>query len=158
MEKTVKFEQYQAIKAHALELCGQGKELEDPKTLNPILLAYIGDVVFSLYVRMRLLPTSGQVRVIHDLDAKIVSAKMQSIAMDALEEKLTPEELAVARRGRNTKSQVPKSATVREYRQGTAFEALVGYLFLMEQTKRVEEIMDFSFDLITANMKRGKNK
>ena len=65
MEKTVKFEQYQAIKAHALAMCGQGKELEDPKTLNPILLAYIGDVVFSLYVRMRLLPTSGQIRVIH---------------------------------------------------------------------------------------------
>ena len=58
----MKFEQYQAIKAHALELCGQGKELEDPKTLNPILLAYIGDVVFSLYVRMRLLPTSGEAR------------------------------------------------------------------------------------------------
>jgi len=129
----VKFEQYQAIKAHALAMCGQGKELENPKTLNPILLAYIGDVVFSLYVRMRLLPTSGQIRVIHDLDARIVSAKMQSLAMDTLETQFTPEEAAVAKRGRNTKSQVPKSATVREYRQGTAFEALMGYLFLLEK-------------------------
>ena len=154
----MKFEQYQAIKAHALAMCGQGKELEDPKTLNPILLAYIGDVVFSLYVRMRLLPTSGQIRVIHDLDARIVSAKMQSLAMDTLEAQFTPEEAAVAKRGRNTKSQVPKSATVREYRQGTAFEALMGYLFLLEKTERVEELMDKAFTLITEEMRRGKSK
>ena len=154
----MKFEQYQAIKAHALELCEQGKKLGEPQSLNPIILAYVGDVVFSLYVRMRLLPTSGQIRVIHDLDAKIVSAKMQSLAMDALEATLSPEEAAVAKRGRNTKSQVPKSATVREYRQGTAFEALIGYLFLREENERVEEIMDKSFNLITESMKRGKSK
>lgn len=154
----MRFEQYQEIKARALAACENGKALEDPKTLNPILLAYVGDVVFSLYVRMRLLPTSGQIRVIHDLDARIVSAVMQAKAMDALEETLSPEEAVVAKRGRNTKSQVPKSATVREYRQGTAFETLLGYLFLMEQNSRLEEIMDFSFDLIIQKMKKGEKK
>ena len=64
----MKFEQYQQIKAHALAACtAAGLTYGEPKQLNPILLAYIGDVVFSLYVRLRLLPTSGQVRVIHDL-------------------------------------------------------------------------------------------
>ncbi len=154
----MRFEQYQDIKAKALAACEQQKTLGNPKELNPILLAYIGDVVFSLHVRRRLLPTSGQIRVIHDLDAKIVSAVMQAKAMDALEESLTEEERAVAKRGRNTKSQVPKSATVREYRQGTAFETLLGYLFLTGETKRLEQVMEDSLMLIIQSMKKGGEK
>ena len=145
----MKFEQYQLIKAHALAACAEeGLALADPKQLNPVILAYIGDVVFSLYVRLRLLPTSGQVRVIHDLGAKMVSAVMQAKAMDALTEELNEEEEAIARRGRNTKSTVPKSATVREYRQGTAFEALIGWLFLAEKEERLEDILQRSFNII----------
>lgn len=145
----MKFEQYQLIKAHALAACAEeGLALADPKQLNPVILAYIGDVVFSLYVRLRLLPTSGQVRVIHDLGAKMVSAVMQAKAMDALAEELNEEEEAIARRGRNTKSAVPKSATVREYRQGTAFEALIGWLFLAEKEERLEDILQLSFNII----------
>ena len=86
----MKFEQYQQIKAHALAACtAAGLTYGEPKQLNPILLAYIGDVVFSLYVRLRLLPTSGQVRVIHDLGSKMVSAVMQAKAMEALLSDLT---------------------------------------------------------------------
>ena len=89
----MKFEQYQQIKAHALAACtAAGLTYGEPKQLNPILLAYIGDVVFSLYVRLRLLPTSGQVRVIHDLGSKMVSAVMQAKAMEALLSDLTEEE------------------------------------------------------------------
>lgn len=150
----MRFEQYQQIKKRALALCEEGKTLHDPQTLNPILLAYIGDVVFSMYVRLRLLPTSGQIRVIHDLDAKLVSAVMQAKAMDALEGTLSAEEAMVAKRGRNTKSQVPKSATVREYRQGTAFETLLGYLFLMDKEERLEEIMETSFNHMVQFMKK----
>ena len=145
----MKFEQYQMIRAHALAACAaEGLVLPEPKQLNPVILAYVGDVVFSLYVRLRLLPTSGQVRVIHDLGAKMVSAVMQAKAMDALTEELNEEEEAIARRGRNTKSTVPKSASVREYRQGTAFEALVGWLFLAEKEERLEEILERSFEII----------
>ena len=62
----MKFEQYQIIKKQALAACGENLQLlQDPRSLNPIILAYIGDAVFSLYVRMRLLPTSAQVRVLH---------------------------------------------------------------------------------------------
>ena len=68
--------------------------------------------------------------------------------MDALEAILSEEEAAVVRRGRNTKSTVPKSATVREYRQGTAFEALVGWLFLLDRQERLVEILDDSFGII----------
>lgn len=118
----MKFEQYKQIKTHALAACtAAGLTYGEPKQLNPILLAYIGDVVFSLYVRLRLLPTSGQVRVIHDLGSKMVSAVMQAKAMEALLPELTEEETYIAKRGRNTKSSVPKSASVHEYRMGTGF-------------------------------------
>lgn len=121
-------------------------------------LAYIGDAVFSLYVRRRLLPVSSHVQVLHDLAARMVSAVMQAKAMDALEGELTEDESQIARRGRNTKSTVPKSASVREYRQGTAFEALMGYLYLMDQKERLHELMDRSFVLIQQAMLAERNK
>lgn len=132
--------------------------VQDPKQVHPVELAYIGDAVFSLYVRRRLLPVSSHVQVLHDLAARMVSAVMQAKAMDALEGDLTEEESQIARRGRNTKSTVPKSASVREYRQGTAFEALMGYLYLMDQKERLHELMDRSFVLIQEAMLAERNK
>lgn len=158
MEETVKFEQYQLMKAKALVHSAEPGCVEDPGQLNPIILAYIGDVVFSLYVRLRLLPTSGQVRVLHDLGAKMVSAKFQAKAMDKLEATLAPEEAAMAKRGRNTKSTVPKSATVREYRQGTALETLVGWLYLTDQEARLQEFLQQSFTVIQQAMLESGGK
>ena len=154
MEKIVKFEQYQLIKTHALAACtAAGLKYQEPKQLNPILLAYIGDVVFSLYVRLRLLPTSGQVRVIHDLGSKMVSAVYQAKAMEALENILDEEEAWIAKRGRNTKSTVPKSASVYEYILGTAFETLIGWLFLSAKEERLAEILEQSFTIIVETVR-----
>ena len=141
-----------------LASCIDEKPVQDPKQVHPVELAYIGDAVFSLYVRRRLLPVSSHVQVLHDLAARMVSAVMQAKAMDALEGELTEEESQIARRGRNTKSTVPKSASVREYRQGTAFEALMGYLYLMDQKERLHELMDRSFVLIQKAMLAERNK
>ena len=67
----MRFEQYQILKQHALAACeAAGAKFPEVGQMNPIILAYVGDVVFSMYVRLRLLPTSGQVRVIHDLGSK----------------------------------------------------------------------------------------
>mgnify|MGYP003068384880 CR=1 FL=1 len=117
MEEKVRYEQYQRLLDHVLGTCGKLQELPEPRLIHPVELA-----VFSLYVRMRLLPVSSHVQVLHDLASRMVSAVMQAKAMDDLEEAgiLTEEEAQIARRGRNTKSTVPKSASVREYRQGTA--------------------------------------
>lgn len=151
----MRFEQYQMLKQHALAACeAAGAKFPEPGQLSPIILAYIGDVVFSMYVRLRLLPTSGQVRVIHDLGSKMVSAVCQCQAMQELEESLTEEEMAVFRRGRNAKSIVPKSASVYEYRMATAFEALVGWLFLKERQERLEEVLDKSFAIIIKTIKK----
>lgn len=158
MEKKVRFEQYQRRLDHVLASCIDEKPVQDPKQVHPVELAYIGDAVFSLYVRRRLLPVSSHVQVLHDLAARMVSAVMQARAMDALEGDLTEEESRIARRGRNTKSTVPKSASVQEYRQGTAFEALMGYLYLMDQKERLHQLMDRSFVLIQQAMLAERNK
>ena len=152
----MKFAQYQLLKEHALAACqdesGASFNAIDAKRLNPIVLAYIGDVVFSMYVRLRLLPVSSHVRVLNDLGMKYVSAVCQSLAMESLEEVLTEEERQVFHRGRNAKSTVPKSASVHQYRMATAFEALLGYLFLEEQEERLEELLDASFKVISASL------
>lgn len=149
MEKTMKFEQYRLLKQHALAACeAAGVKFPETNQLNPIVLAYIGDVVFSMYVRLRLLPVSGKVRIIHDLGSKMVSAVCQCQAMQEIEPSLTEEETAVFKRGRNAKSAVPKSASVHEYRMATAFEALVGWLFLQEKEERLQEVLERSFAVI----------
>lgn len=150
----MRYEQYQRLLDHVLHTCGTPQTLSEPRLIHPVELAYIGDAVFSLYVRMRLLPVSSHVQVLHDLASRMVSAVMQAKAMDDMEEAgiLTEEEAQIARRGRNTKSTVPKSASVREYRQGTAFEALMGYLYLTDRKDRLQELMDRSFELIRQAM------
>lgn len=152
----MKFEQYQFLKEHALAACqaegSASSNTIDAKQMNPIVLAYIGDVVFSMYVRLRLLQASSHVRVLNDLGMKYVSAVCQSLAMEHLEEGLTAEEAQVFHRGRNAKSTVPKSASVHQYRMATAFEALLGYLFLEERQERLEELLDTSFKIISSSL------
>lgn len=153
----MKFEQYKFVKEHALAACtAAGVSFPSGKQINPIVLAYVGDVVFSMYVRLRLVPTSSHVRVIHDLGSKMVSAVCQCWAMQELQDTLSEEEAAVFRRGRNAKSMVPKSASVHEYRMATAFEALVGYLFLEEREERLNEIMETSFEIIARKLQDAK--
>ncbi|CQR71580.1 Mini-ribonuclease 3 [Sporomusa ovata DSM 2662] len=121
--------------------------------LPALVLAYIGDAYFTLYVRTRLLGyEQNKVRVLHDFDAKIVSAVMQSKAIKALEAELLPEETDVVRRGRNAKSTVPKSASIAEYRAATGFEALIGYLYLQKKQDRLSEIVDRAFAVISREM------
>ena len=117
MEKAVKFIRFQQLKQQALAICQE-------------VLALIGDSVFTFYVRMRLLPVSSHVQVIHTIAAKMVSAVMQAKAMHVLETGLSEQEAAIVHRGRNAKSMVPKSASVSEYRAATAFEALCGWLLV----------------------------
>ncbi len=153
----MKFTQYQLLKEHTLAACAaDGVSFPPAKQVNPILQAYIGGAVFSLYIRLRLLPLSSHVRVVNDLSMKMVSAVCQCLAMQELQNMLSAEEEAVFHRGRNAKSMVPKSASVREYRMATAFEALLGYLFLEEKEERLQELMDASFVIITKHLQECK--
>lgn len=124
----------------------------DAKQLNSLALAYIGDSIFEVYVRRYLLQ-SGKVRPnhLHKESTKYVSAKAQCrFILHFLELKLlSEEEEAVARRGRNAKSgTVPKNTDVQTYRYGTAFEALIGYLYLMNREERLSELIEVVFTLV----------
>ncbi|CUH97733.1 hypothetical protein P22_3877 [Propionispora sp. 2/2-37] len=124
-----------------------------PQHLHPLVLAYIGDAFFSLYIRTRLLFfEQNKVRVLHSYDAQMVSAVMQALAYKALEAELTQEENNIVKRGRNAKSKVPKSATVGEYRYSTGFEALLGYLYLSGKRERLLEIAEKAFLAISREM------
>ncbi|MDD4600915.1 Mini-ribonuclease 3 [bioreactor metagenome] len=131
----------------------------EPNQLPALVLAYVGDAFFSLYVRTRLLSyEQNKVRILHNFDAKIVSAAMQAVAYKGLESMLLEEELAIVRRGRNAKSTVPKSATVSEYRYSTGFEAMLGYLYLSKRYERLSEIAERAFVIISREMtKLNKN-
>lgn len=146
----MEFLHYQHLKEQALAACQEeGRPYPEVREIGPIMLALIGDGVFSLYVRMRLLPASTQVRIVHSLAAKIVSAKMQAVAMRALADQFTEEEQAVIRRGRNAHSLVPKSASPAEYHLATAMETLLGWLLLTDQYPRLTSIMENSFVIIS---------
>lgn len=149
----MKFVRFQQLKEHALAACREeGGPLPDPDRMNPVVLALIGDSVFTFYVRMRLLAVSSHVQVIHTIAASMVSAVMQAKAMHVLEAGLDGKEAAVVHRGRNAKSMAPKSASVSEYRAATAFEALCGWLLLTDQEQRLEEFVEQAFQVISREM------
>jgi ribonuclease-3 family protein len=127
--------------------------------LHPLVLAYVGDAYFTLYVRTTLLAyEQNKVRVLHTLDSKIVSATMQAVAYQSLENQLTEQEMSIVKRGRNAKSTVPKSATVAEYRNSTGFEALLGYLYFGKKYERLSELVEKAFAVIAREMtKAAKN-
>ena len=116
----------------------------DIREQSPLALAFVGDAVFSLLVRARLV-AAGR-RPVHDLHAAAngyVSAHAQSLELSALEPLLTEEEAAVLRRGRNaSKATVAKHATAQEYRASTGLECLLGWLYLQGRTARIEELFE----------------
>ncbi len=125
----------------------------DVNQLNPLVLAYIGDAYFHLFVRGRILSYEQcKVQVLHQFSAQIVSAVWQARAYQGIEERLTEREKAVFRRGRNAKSHAPRSASVAEYHASTGFEALLGTLYLEEDYDRLYELAEASFQVISQAM------
>lgn len=114
---------------------------------SPLTLAYLGDAVLELSVRSCLVAKGNKAAsTLHKEALLFVSAKSQSSAMEKLLDKLSEEELAIYKRGRNAKSAtVPKNADVSEYRRATGFETLLGFLFLCGEEKRIAEIIDIAF-------------
>lgn len=111
--------------------------------LQPLVLAYIGDAVYETYIRtMLVVNKKTNVNMLHKMSVKYVKAKSQSDIIHRIVDNLTPEEQDVVRRGRNAKSAtVPKHAEITDYRYSTGFEALIGYLYLMNDKDRLMEIL-----------------
>jgi len=117
----------------------------DINTINIITLAYLGDSIYEVYIREKLIKKGiAKVEELTSVATKYVSAKGQAaILTDLLNNNvLTDEEIEVVKRGRNYKrSSHPKHTDIITYKLSTGFEALVGYLYLSNQTKRLEEIL-----------------
>ena len=114
-------------------------EDQDLRSYSPLTLAYIGDGVYELVIRTILVKkVNCPVNRLHKKASSLVKAGAQSAIMEVIEEKLTPEELSVYRRGRNAHSPtMAKHATMADYRRATGFEALMGYLYLKEDYTRM---------------------
>ncbi len=109
--------------------------------LSPRHLAYLGDAVYELHVRKRLLTEAIPVEQLHRAKVSKVKASAQAAALRELLPLLTPQEADVVRRARNLKTNVPRSASVADYRYSTAFEALIGHLYLTQDMARLESIL-----------------
>jgi ribonuclease-3 family protein len=114
-----------------------------PGEMSALALAYMGDGIWELAVRERLL-SLGEVKPhrLQKLSTMYVQAKSQSAILRDIYPMLTDEEKAVVRRGRNAKSRsVPKNAEVADYRYATAFESLLGFLYCSRAFTRLEEVL-----------------
>ena len=117
------------------------------KEINVLVLAYLGDTVYENYIRKYLI--SKNIANVNDLQkeaVKYVSAKSQAQFLTELVDKnfVTDEELTIIKRARNYKTKShPKNCDIITYKYATGLEALIGYLELEGQHKRIEEIMNF---------------
>jgi len=118
-----------------------------PESLSSLNLAYLGDAVFELMVRTTVAAQHGNrsVNKLSQAGIKQARATAQSQFYHILQDKLTEEELAVLKRGRNAKSHSrAKNASVADYRRATGVEALFGYLYLKGQNERLIELFELS--------------
>ena len=111
-----------------------GLEAVDLKTYSPLTLAYIGDAVYELVIRSIIVEKgNAPVNKLHKRSSQLVKAKSQAEAAVKLMDVFTEEELAVYKRGRNTRSHtMAKNADMMDYRMATGFEAVMGYLHLKQ--------------------------
>lgn len=114
--------------------------------LSPLTWAYVGDAVYELYIREKLVEnTKLKPHKLHIEAIKHVKASAQAETLKKIEEYLTEEEKEIVRRTRNTKNHhLPKNADVNEYMYATAFEGLIGYLYLTRKEERLKQILSLS--------------
>lgn len=112
--------------------------------MSPLTWAYVGDAVYELYIRTHLVnKTNLKPHKLHIEAIKYVKAQSQAQALKKIEVNLTEKEKEIVRRGRNTENHhVAKNASVQDYMYSTAFEALIGYLYLTNEEKRIKELVE----------------
>ena len=116
----------------------------EAKQFSPLTLAFLGDAVYSLLVREMLLKTANRpTNALHKESIKLVNANCQAEMIKKVLPLLTEEENAIFKRGRNAHtSHTPKNQRGCDYHYATGFEALVGYLYLKDETERLNELLN----------------
>ena len=115
----------------------------DLKTFSPLTLAYLGDAVYELMIRSIIVEHgNAPVNKLHKRSSRLVKAQTQAEAAIKLMDVFTEEEMAVYKRGRNTRSHtMAKNADMTDYRMATGFEAVMGYLHLKHDYDRIIELI-----------------
>lgn len=123
---------------------------QDVRAYSPLTLAYIGDAIYELVIRSVVVERANRsANDLHKKTVRYVKAETQAAMIMALQEELTEEEMAVYKRGRNAKSHtMAKNASMSDYRKATGFEALMGYLYLMDETDRLLYLVKKGIELV----------
>lgn len=127
------------------------ENIPEINTLSPLTLAFLGDSIYEMFVRTKILALGNRpANELHKIAVGYVKAKAQAIAAHKIFELLTEEETDIYKRGRNTNIHtVPKNADMADYRHATALEALIGYLYLKGEEERLTEILNLAFDSLS---------
>lgn len=146
MEKSIKKEFETDLDSYMREVF-EMQEM-DIREYSPLTLAYIGDSIYDLVIKTLVINEGNKpVQKLHAETSSFVQASAQSKMMRVLQEILTEEEHAVYKRGRNAKSVSPaKNQSITDYRRATGFEALMGYLYLKKDMKRLIELVKIGLD------------
>ena len=126
------------------EIIKRDKEIEEVKLMPPLVWAYVGDCVYELFIRMQLVNTTKlNPHKLHIEAVKHVKAKAQAETLTKIYNELSEDEQDIVRRGRNAQNHhLPKNTELADYTHATAFEALIGYLYLTKQDERLNEILE----------------
>lgn len=127
-----------------MELIDREKEEVDVNLLSPLTWAYVGDSVYELYIRTNLInKTKLKPHKLHIESIKYVKAKAQANILKELMNELNDDEKEIVRRARNAENHhLPKNADPEDYMYSTAFEGLIGYLYLCKKDERLKEILN----------------
>ena len=122
------------------------KDETEINQMSPLVWAYVGDCVYELYIRTYLVDnTKLNPHKLHIESIKYVKAKAQAEFLEKIYNDLSIDEKDIVRRGRNANNHhLPKNSNVQEYMYSTAFEGLIGYLYLTKNFKRLKEILQKS--------------
>ncbi|MBR1654261.1 MAG: Mini-ribonuclease 3 [Clostridia bacterium] len=126
-----------------MELINREKNEMDVNMLSPLTWAYVGDAIYELYIRTNLVNnTKLKPHKLHIESIKYVKAKAQADILKRIETSLTDEEKDIVRRARNAENHhLPKNADPADYMYSTAFEGLIGFLYLTKKDERLKEIL-----------------
>ncbi len=117
---------------------------EEARQMNPLQLAYMGDVIWSTIIRTRYVCRKLNVHHLHQITVSLVNASAQAQALDSIRQMLTEEENDLVRRGRNAHARhpAPKNQDPAKYADSTAFETLFGFLYITGNLQRIDELTE----------------
>lgn len=116
---------------------------DQARQYSPLALAFIGDGVYELFIRTKVLNKNKKASTLHRESAREVKASAQARKILEIMDLLEEDEIYIFKRGRNAKPHtMAKNASVIDYKNATGLEALFGYLYLTGQDLRMSQLID----------------